>query len=68
MQTKSKIILVFGPTSSGKSTFAIKLAKKVGGEIINADSMQVYKELKVLTARPTEEDHKKVAKACIKKN
>jgi len=60
MQTKSKIILVFGPTSSGKSKFAIKLAKKIGGEIINADSMQVYKELKVLTARPTEKDHKKV--------
>ena len=60
MQTKSKIILVFGPTSSGKSEFAIKLAKKIGGEIINADSMQVYKELKVLTARPTEKDHKKV--------
>ena len=60
MQTKSKIILVFGPTSSGKSKFAMKLAKKIGGEIINADSMQVYKELKVLTARPTEKDHKKV--------
>ena len=60
MQTKSKIILVFGPTSSGKSKFVIKLAKKIGGEIINADSMQVYKELKVLTARPTEKDHKKV--------
>ena len=60
MQTKSKIILVFGPTSSGKSEFAIKLAKKIGGEIINADSMQVYKELKVLTARPSEKDHKKV--------
>ena len=65
MQTKSKIILVFGPTSSGKSKFAIKLAKKVGGEIINADSMQVYKELKVLTARPTEKDHKKVKKSLL---
>ena len=52
MDFKSKIILISGPTASGKSNFAIKLAKKVKGEIINADSMQVYKELKILTARP----------------
>ena len=52
MDLKSKIILIAGPTASGKSDFAIKLAKKINGEIINADSMQVYKELKVLTARP----------------
>ena len=52
MDLKSKIILISGPTSSGKSNFAIKLAKKIKGEIINADSMQVYKELKILSARP----------------
>ena len=52
MDLKSKIILIYGPTASGKSNFAIKLAKKISGQIINADSMQVYKELKVLTARP----------------
>ena len=52
MDLKSKIFLVSGPTSSGKSSFAIKLAKKINGEIINADSMQVYKELKILSARP----------------
>ena len=52
MDLKSKIILIYGPTASGKSKFAIKLAKKISGQIINADSMQVYKELKVLTARP----------------
>ena len=52
MDLKSKIILVSGPTSSGKSNFAVKLARKINGEIINADSMQVYKELKILTARP----------------
>ena len=52
MDLKSKIILIYGPTASGKSSFAIKLAKKINGEIINADSMQVYKELKILTARP----------------
>ncbi len=53
MDIKSKIILISGPTASGKSDQADKLAKKIGGEIINADSMQVYKELKVLTARPS---------------
>ncbi len=53
MDLKSKIILIYGPTASGKSEFAIKLAKRVNGEIINADSMQVYKELKILTARPS---------------
>ena len=52
MDLKSKIILISGPTASGKSNFAIKLAKKINGEIINADSMQVYKELKILSARP----------------
>ena len=46
MDLKSKIILISGPTASGKSNFSIKLAKKINGEIINADSMQVYKELK----------------------
>ena len=46
MDLKSKIILIYGPTASGKSNFAIKLAKKINGEIVNADSMQVYKELK----------------------
>ena len=51
MDLKSKIILISGPTASGKSKFAIKLAKKINGEIINADSMQVYKEFRILTAR-----------------
>ena len=60
MDLKSKIILIAGPTASGKSKFAIQLAKKINGEIINADSMQVYKELKILTARPKKKDEKKV--------
>ena len=60
MDHKSKIILISGPTSSGKSNFAIKLAKKVKGEIINADSMQVYKQLQILTARPKKKDLKKI--------
>jgi tRNA dimethylallyltransferase len=60
MDLKSKIILIYGPTASGKSKFAIKLAKKISGQIINADSMQVYKELKVLTARPFKKDHQNI--------
>ena len=60
MDLKSKIILVFGPTASGKSSFAIQLAKKINGEIINADSMQVYKELKILTVRPKIKEYKNV--------
>ncbi len=60
MDIKSKIILISGPTASGKSKFAIKLAKKIKGEIINADSMQVYKELRILTARPIKKEYKKI--------
>ena len=60
MDFKSKIILIYGPTASGKSKFAIKLAKKISGQIINADSMQVYKELKVLTARPFKKDYQNI--------
>jgi tRNA dimethylallyltransferase len=60
MDFKSKIILISGPTASGKSNFSIKLAKKINGEIINADSMQVYKELKILSARPNIKDYQKI--------
>ena len=60
MDLRSKIILIYGPTASGKSNFAIKLAKKLNGEIINADSMQVYKELRILTARPSIKEYKKI--------
>ena len=60
MDLKSKIILISGPTASGKSNFSIKLAKKINGEIINADSMQVYKELKILSARPYVKDYQKI--------
>ena len=60
MDLKSKIILIYGPTASGKSNFAIKLAKKIKGEIINADSMQVYKELKILSARPLQKNYKNI--------
>ena len=49
----SKIFLISGPTASGKSEFAVRLAKKINGEIINADSMQIYKEIKILNTRPS---------------
>ena len=55
-----KIILIAGPTASGKSKLAIEIAKKIKGEIINADSMQVYKEFSILSSRPSNKDLKKV--------
>jgi len=55
-----KIILIAGPTASGKSKIAIEIAKKINGEIINADSMQVYKEFSILSSRPSILDLKKV--------
>ena len=55
-----KIILLAGPTASGKSKLAIQLAKKINGEIINADSMQIYKEFSILSSRPTQLEIKKV--------
>ena len=60
MDFKSKIILIYGPTASGKSKFAIKIANRIDGEIINCDSMQVYKEIKILSARPDPKDTKKI--------
>jgi tRNA dimethylallyltransferase len=54
----NKVILLAGPTASGKSELAIYIAKKINGEIINADSMQVFKEIKILSARP--EDYKNI--------
>ena len=55
-----KLLLLAGPTASGKSNLAIKLAKKLNGEIINADSMQVFKEFKILSSRPTSSQTRKV--------
>ncbi len=55
---KKKIILLAGPTASGKTKIAIKLAKRVNGEIINTDSMQVYKDFEILTSRPSKDETK----------
>ena len=52
----SKAVVVAGPTCSGKSALALALAERLNGTVINADSMQVYRELRVLTARPTPDD------------
>ena len=51
-----RVWLIAGPTASGKSALALRLAEAVGGEIVNADSMQLYADLRVLTARPSAED------------
>ena len=58
MEQKKKVILLAGPSASGKSELAIKLAKYLNSEIINADSMQVYKEVSILTSKPTSQDRK----------
>ena len=60
MDFKSKIVLISGPTASGKSSFAIQLAKKINGEIINADSMQIYKQLRIISARPDPKKYQKI--------
>jgi tRNA dimethylallyltransferase len=55
-QVEGKAVLIAGPTASGKSAFALDLAQKTGGVVINTDSMQVYRDLRILTARPTLEE------------
>jgi tRNA dimethylallyltransferase len=57
---KSAPVLIFGPTASGKSALAMGLAERLGGVVINADSMQVYSELRILTARPSAADEARV--------
>jgi len=59
--TKPETILIAGPTASGKSALAMMLAEKLGGVVINADSMQVYRDLRIITARPSAEDERRVA-------
>ena len=54
------ILIVGGPTASGKSALALDLALRLRGVVINADSMQVYKELRILSARPTLADEERV--------
>jgi tRNA dimethylallyltransferase len=56
----SKALLIAGPTASGKSALALELAQKAGGIVINTDSMQVYRDLRVITARPTVDEEARV--------
>jgi tRNA dimethylallyltransferase len=58
--SEPKIILIAGPTASGKSALALALAERLGGAIVNADSMQVYRDLRIITARPTPEEEVRV--------
>ena len=60
MEQEKKVVLLAGPTASGKSKLAVKIAQNLNGEIINADSMQIYKEFSVLSSRPSKSDIKKV--------
>ena len=53
---KEKVIVICGPTASGKTSLSIELAKKINGEIISCDSMQIYKDMDIGTAKPTEEE------------
>jgi tRNA dimethylallyltransferase len=57
---KPRAVLLAGPTASGKSALALALAERLGGVVINADSMQVYRDLRILTARPAPEDEARV--------
>ena len=57
----NKVVLIAGPTASGKSALALELAERADGIIINADSMQVYRDLRILTARPAAEEEAAVA-------
>jgi tRNA dimethylallyltransferase len=52
----SKAVLIAGPTASGKSALAVELARAADGVVINTDSMQVYRDLRIITARPTLDD------------
>ncbi len=56
----TKAVLIAGPTASGKSALALALAEKLGGTVVNADSMQVYRDLRVITARPTPAEEARV--------
>ena len=57
---KPKVIVICGPTASGKTALSIELAKKINGEIVSADSMQIYKDMNIGTAKPTQEEMQKI--------
>lgn len=57
---KAKVIVICGPTASGKTALSIEVAKKINGEIISCDSMQIYKDMNIGTAKPTKEEMGKI--------
>ena len=59
-QLCNSVVFIAGPTASGKSEAALTLAEEIDGEIINADAMQVYRDLRIVTARPGERDEARV--------
>ena len=62
---KTKVIVICGPTASGKTELSIELAKKIDGEIISADSMQIYKSMNIGTAKPSKEEMQGIKHYCI---
>ena len=56
MQQKQKVIVICGPTASGKTALGVELAKKINGEVVSCDSMQIYKDMTIGTAKPVEEE------------
>ena len=54
------VVVIAGPTASGKSSLAMELAKTLIGTVVNADSMQIYRDLRILTARPSKDDEDRV--------
>src|SRR5437660_12696220 len=58
--SRPKAILIAGPSARGKSALALALAERLGGVVINADSMQVYRDLRIITARPTPAEEARV--------
>ena len=60
MPDAKQAVLIAGPTASGKSALALALAEKIGGVIVNADSMQVYRDLRIITARPSADEEDRV--------
>ena len=57
---KPKVIVICGPTASGKTSLSISLAKKINGEIVSCDSMQIYKEMDIGSAKPTVEEMQEI--------
>lgn len=56
---KPKVIVICGPTASGKTALSIELAKQINGEIVSCDSMQIYKDMNIGSAKPTKEEMRK---------